>query len=201
MHQIATAPMVTERLSPRRESDSVTQRMESRVAFRCADQEESQDAPMKKTTSTAKKEPEGISPSEEIDAQLRELGDWRDEMLARVRAIILKADPGIIEEVKWRKPSNGMRGVPVWSKGGIICTGETYRKAVKLTFAKGASLPDPTGLFNASLDGNTRRAIDLNEGDKVNEKALKDLVRAAAALNTAGEGKVLVRAAKKPRRV
>jgi hypothetical protein len=110
--------------------------------------------------------------------------DWRTEMLARVRKLIRQADPDVVEEVKWRKPSNGMRGVPVWSHDGIICTGETYKNVVKLTFAKGASLPDPAGLFNSSLEGNTRRAIDIHEQDKLNETALKALIRAAVALNT-----------------
>ncbi|MDF8364594.1 DUF1801 domain-containing protein [Achromobacter anxifer] len=114
-----------------------------------------------------------------IDARIRELDDWRGQTLARVRAIILQADPGVVEEWKWR--------VPVWSHGGIICTGETYKSAVKLTFAKGAALADPSGLFNASLDGNTRRAIDIREGEPVDEKALKALVRAAVALNAAGK--------------
>ena len=110
-----------------------------------------------------------------IDARIKELGDWRGVTLARVRAIIKQADPKVVEEWKWN--------VPVWSDAGIICTGETYKKAVKLTFAKGASLPDPSGVFNSSLEGNTRRAIDIHEGDKVDEKALKALVRAAVALN------------------
>jgi hypothetical protein len=105
-------------------------------------------------------------------------------MLARVRTLIKQADPQAVEEVKWRKPSNAMQGVPVWSHAGIICTGETYKNAVKLTFAKGASLADPSGLFNSSLEGNTRRAIDLHEGDTINEKAFKELIRAAVALNT-----------------
>jgi hypothetical protein len=116
-------------------------------------------------------------PSELIDARIKELGDWRGETLARVRSLIKQADPDVVEEWKWR-------GVPVWSHAGIICTGETYKSAVKLTFAKGASLADPSGLFNSSLDGNTRRAIDLHEGDKMDEKALKALIRAAVALNT-----------------
>jgi hypothetical protein len=124
------------------------------------------------------------SPSRLIDARIKELGDWRGEMLARIRTIIKQADPDIVEEVKWKKPSNGMRGVPVWEHHGIICTGETYKAAVKMTFAKGASLDDPSGLFNASLEGNMRRAIDFHEGDKINEKALKALIRAAVALNT-----------------
>lgn len=117
-------------------------------------------------------------------------GDWREEMLARMRAIVMRADADIFEEVKWRKPSNGMAGVPVWShpRGGIICTGETYKSAVKMTFAQGASLEDPAGLFNASLEGSTRRAIDLHEGDRINEKELTALVRAAIALSApAGE--------------
>lgn len=111
-----------------------------------------------------------------IDGRIKELGDWRGEMLARLRAVIRQADPDIVEEWKWR-------GVPVWSNVGIICTGETYKATVKLTFARGASLDDPAGLFNASLDGNTRRAIDLHEGDDIDEKALKALVRAAIAHN------------------
>ena len=119
----------------------------------------------------------------EIDARIEEQSDWRGETLARVRMLIKQADPEVVEEVKWRKPSNSMRGVPVWSHDGILCTGETYKKVVKLTFAKGASLPDPSGLFNSSLEGNTRRAIDLHEGDKIDEKALKALVRAAVVSN------------------
>jgi hypothetical protein len=124
------------------------------------------------------------SASEKIDARIRELGDWRGDMLARVRAVIKQADPNVVEEWKWEKPGSG--GVPVWSHDGIICTGETYRDKVKLTFHKGASLADPSGLFNSSLDGNTRRAIDLFEGEEVNEKALTALIRAAVALNTSG---------------
>jgi hypothetical protein len=115
------------------------------------------------------------SPSDLIDAKVQGLGDWRGPMLSRLRALIQQADPEVTEEWKW--------STPVWSHDGLICTGETYRKAVKLTFAKGASLPDPSGLFNSSLDGNTRRAIDFKEGDKVDEKALKALIRAAVALN------------------
>ena len=111
------------------------------------------------------------------------LADWRDETLDRLRALILEAVPDMIEERKWRKPSNGMAGVPVWSHNGIVCTGETYKNAVKMTFAKGAALEDPSGLFNASLEGNTRRAIDFHEGDEIDEEALKALIRAAVALN------------------
>src|ERR1022692_2060056 len=118
----------------------------------------------------------GESPSRLIDARIKELGDWRGKMLAHVRALIKQADPEVVEEWKWR-------GVPVWSRDGIICTGETYKSVVKLTFAKGASLKDPSGLFNSSLDGNTRRAIDFHEGDKIDEEALKTLVRAAVTLN------------------
>ena len=117
------------------------------------------------------------SPSRLIDARIRELKDWRGATLARLRALIKQADPDIIEEWKWR-------GVPVWSHAGIICTGETYKSVVKMTFAKGAALADPSGLFNSSLEGNTRRAIDVHEGDTIDEKALKALVRAAVALNT-----------------
>jgi hypothetical protein len=124
------------------------------------------------------------SPSELIDAKIEELGDWRGEMLSQLRALIKEADSKVAEEVKWRKPSNAMLGVPVWSHDGTICTGETYNDKVKLTFAKGASLKDPSGLFNSSLEGNTRRAIDIHEGDKLDEEALKTLIRAAVALNT-----------------
>ena len=121
-------------------------------------------------------------PSQLIDAIVEDLGDWRGETLSRVRALIKEADPDVVEEVKWRKPSSPA-GVPVWSHGGIICTGETYKSAVKLTFAQGASLDDPSGLFNSSLEGNVRRAIDIHEGEEPNGDALKDLVRAAVALN------------------
>jgi hypothetical protein len=123
------------------------------------------------------------SPSQLVDARIQALGDWRGETLARVRRLIRAADPDVVEAVKWRKPSNAMLGVPVWERDGIICTGETYKTAVKLTFAKGASLADPSGLFNASLDGNMRRAIDIHEGDKIDAKALQALIRAAVALN------------------
>jgi hypothetical protein len=139
---------------------------------------------MKKTKTAAKEGKTGPSPSQLIDARIAALGDWRGETLARVRKLIREADPGVVEAVKWRKPSNAMLGVPVWERDGIICTGETYKAAVKLTFAKGASLADPSGLFNASLDGNMRRAIDIHEGDKIDAKALQALIRAAATLNT-----------------
>jgi hypothetical protein len=139
---------------------------------------------MKKSKSGTKVAKAGDSVSELIDARIRELTDWRGETLARVRLLIKQADPEVVEEVKWRKPSNSMLGVPVWSHNGIICTGETYKNAVKLTFAKGASLADPSGLFNSSLEGNTRRAIDFHEGDKIDAKALKALIRAAVAMNT-----------------
>jgi hypothetical protein len=130
---------------------------------------------MRKTSGS--KETKGDSPSRMIDARIKELGDWRGEMLARVRTLIKQADPEVVEEWKWR-------GVPVWEHDGIICTGETYKAVVKLTFAKGAALEDPSGLFNSSLEGNTRRAIDIHEGDRLDEKALKALIRAAIALNT-----------------
>lgn len=117
--------------------------------------------------------------------------DWRIEMLGRIRALIMEADPDVVEELKWRKPSNSMRGVPVWSHDGIICTGETYKNYVKLTFAKGASLPDPSGLFNAGLDGNMRRAIDIHEDDTIDEKGLKALIRAAVTLNASGKNTAL----------
>jgi len=137
----------------------------------------------KATTGMAKKKSApakgagGESPSRLIDARVKELGDWRGETLARIRSLIKQADPDVVEEWKWR-------GVPVWSHDGIVCTGETYKNVVKMTFAKGAALEDPSGLFNSSLEGNTRRAIDIHEGEKIDEKALKALVRAAVALNT-----------------
>ncbi|MCV3243038.1 DUF1801 domain-containing protein [Mesorhizobium sp. ZC-5] len=129
---------------------------------------------MKKSNST--EATTGASPSQLIDARIKELGDWRGETLARVRKLISEADPQVVETWKWR-------GVPVWEHAGIICTGETYKAVVKLTFARGAALPDPSGLFNSSLEGNTRRAIDIREGDTIDEKALKALIAAAAALN------------------
>src|SRR3954451_17664456 len=140
--------------------------------------------PSTKSNSAPKAAKGGASPAQLIDARIKELKDWRGETLAHVRALIKQADPDIVEEVKWRKPSNGMLGVPVWEHDGIICTGETYKAAVKLTFANGAALEDPSGLFNSSLDGNVRRAIDIHEGEKINEKAFKALIRAAVALNT-----------------
>ena len=133
---------------------------------------------MKKTTTGAQEGKEGESASRLIDARIKELSDWRGETLARVRTLIKQADPEVVEEWKWR-------GVPVWSHGGIICTGETYKAVVKLTFANGAALKDPSGLFNSSLEGNTRRALDIHEGDKIDEKAFKELIREAVALNTA----------------
>src|SRR5947207_12645835 len=142
---------------------------------------------MKKATTAMKKSASNeakASPSRLIDARIKTLNDWRGETLARVRALIKEADPDVVEAVKWRKPSNAMLGVPVWEHAGIICTGETYKAVVKLTFARGAALKDPSGLFNASLEGNVRRAIDIREGDRIDEKALKALIRAAVALHT-----------------
>ena len=130
------------------------------------------------TIETASRE----STSREVDARIRELADWRGEMLSRLRALIKQADPEVVEECKWKKPSNPA-GVPVWSHDGLICTGETHKSVVKMTFAKGAFLDDPARLFNSSLEGNLRRAIDFHEGDKVDEKALKALIRAAVQLN------------------
>jgi hypothetical protein len=138
---------------------------------------------MKKRKSGSKEGNGGDSPSPLMGARINELSDWRGETLARLRILIKQADPEMIEERKWRKPSNAMAGVPVWSHSGIVCTGETYKNVVKMTFARGASLKDPSGLFNSSLEGNTRRAIDFHEGDKIDEKALKSLIRAAVALN------------------
>ena len=126
------------------------------------------------------------SASESVDASVSELGDWRGKTLSRLRALIKQADPEVVEELKWKKPSSP-GGVPVWSHDGMICTGETYKSVVKLTFARGALLNDPSHLFNSSLEGNTRRAIDVHEGEKIDEKALKALVRAAVALNTSSK--------------
>ena len=131
------------------------------------------------------------SASARIDEKIMQLGDWRGKTLARVRSIIHAADPEIVEEWKWVKPTNP--GTPVFSHGGIVCTGETHKNVVKMTFARGASLPDPSRLFNSSLEGNVRRAIDIHEGDKINEAALKDLIRAAVALNLKGKTKPKLR--------
>ena len=147
---------------------------------------------MKKRTSGAKEGKGGDSPSQLIDARIKELSDWRGETLARIRILIKQADLEIVEEWKWR--------VPVWAHAGIICTGEMYKSVVKMTFAKGASLEDPTSLFNSSLEGNTRRAIDFHEGDKIDEKALQALIRAAVALNTSSRVTARpVRSEKKPK--
>jgi hypothetical protein len=135
---------------------------------------------MKKRTSGSSEGKGEASPARLIDARIKELGDWRGEMLARVRSLIKQADPDVVEAWKWR-------GVPVWEHAGIICTGETYKSVVKLTFAKGAALADPSRLFNSSLEGNTRRAIDIREGEKIDEAALKALIRAAVTLNTAAK--------------
>jgi len=143
----------------------------------------------KKTKSAATKAKETTSPSKLIDKRIKELGDWRGETLARVRAIIHQADPDVVEEWKWR-------GVPVFEHGGIMCTGETYKEVVKLTFAKGAALKDPAKLFNSSLEGNVRRAIDIREGEKINEKALKALIRAAVDLNQSKTKKASAKKAK-----
>jgi hypothetical protein len=137
---------------------------------------------MKKTGSGATEEKGGDSPARLIDARIKELSDWRGEMLARVRTLIKQAVPEVVEEWKWR-------GVPVWEHAGIICTGETYKSVVKMTFARGAALEDSAGLFNSSLEGNTRRAIDFHEGDRIDEKALQALIRAAAALNMSARAK------------
>ena len=135
-----------------------------------------------------------------MNARIAALNDWRGETLARVRKLIKEACPDVVEEVKWRKPSNAMLGVPVWEHAGIICTGETHKNVVKLTFAKGAALADPSGLFNASLEGNVRRAIDFHEGDKIDKKALKALIRAAVAQNTSARAAARpVRSQKRPK--
>jgi hypothetical protein len=137
------------------------------------------------------------SASEVIDAKIKELGDWRGKTLAKVREIVHEADPEIVEEWKWVKPTSP--GVPVWSHGGIVCTGETYKNVVKMTFAKGAALKDPSHLFNSSLEGNVRRAIDIHEGEKINTAALKDLIRAAVALNLKSKSEPNPRRASRPR--
>ena len=150
-------------------------------------------AATRKKARGAREDKAGESPARLIDARIKELGDWRGALLARVRLLIQQADPDVVEEWKWR-------GVPVWSHAGIICTGETYKNVVKMTFAKGAALEDPSGLFNASLEGNTRRAIDFREGDKINEKALQALIRAAVVLNMSVRATARpVRASKKSR--
>ena len=139
---------------------------------------------IRKSKAASKETKGGASPSRLTDVKIKASGDWRGETLAWVRKLVKEADPDVVEEVKWRKPSNAMRGVPVWSHAGILCTGETYKNAVKLTFARGAALKDPAHLFNASLEGNTRRAIDIHEGDKIDAKAFVALIRAAVVLNT-----------------
>jgi hypothetical protein len=161
---------------------------------------EESDNTMKKTKSGSQERKGGDSTSQLIDARIKELSDWRGETLARIRILIRQADPEVVEELKWKKASNSMAGVPVWSHAGIICTGETYKSVVKMTFAKGASLPDPSGLFNSSLEGTTRRAIDFHEGGRIDEKALEALVRAAVALNTSAPAAARpVRSPKKPK--
>jgi hypothetical protein len=147
---------------------------------------------MKKSTPKTEETPA----AQLIDARIKELGDWRGEMLARIRTLIKDADPEVVEVVKWQKPTNPA-GVPVWEHNGIICTGETYKDKVKLTFDKGASLGDPSGLFNSSLEGNVRRAIDIHEGDEIDKNAFKALIRAAVALNTSKQTAAPARARKK----
>src|SRR5579862_7388188 len=145
-------------------------------------------SPARKTTKkSAPTKSASASASASIDAKIEELGDWRGKTLAKLRQLVHAADPEIVEEWKWAKATSP--GTPVWSHAGIVCTGESYKSVVKMTFAKGAALQDPAGLFNSSLEGNVRRAIDLHEGDKINEAALKDLIRAAVALNLAGKSK------------
>jgi hypothetical protein len=143
---------------------------------------------MKKTAESGSASPAPASvASASIDEKIKELGDWRGKTLAKVREIVLRADPEIVEEWKWAKPKSP--GTPVWSHGGIVCTGETYKNVVKMTFARGAALPDPSGLFNSSLEGNVRRAIDIHEGETINEAALKNLIRVAVAANLQGKSK------------
>jgi hypothetical protein len=139
---------------------------------------------IKKPNKGAKAKPGASDAARLIDQRIHDVGDWRERTLARMRALILEADPEMIEERKWKKPSNAMAGIPVWSHNGIVCTGEVYAKAVKLTFARGASIPDPSRLFNSSLEGGTRRAIDIHEGETVDARAFKALVKAAVARNS-----------------
>jgi hypothetical protein len=154
---------------------------------------------MKKTKAPSKEAKAADSPSRLIDTKIKKLADWRGETLRQVRKLIKDADPDVVEEVKWSKPSNPA-GVPVWEHAGIVCTGETYKDKVKLTFAKGAALDDPSGLFNSSLDGNARRAIDIHAGDKIDDKALKALIRAAVALNASKHASARpARSRKKPK--
>jgi len=150
--------------------------------------------PMKKSAPTTEEAPA----AQLIDSRIKELDDWRGEMLARIRTLIREADPDVVEVVKWQKPTNPA-GVPVWEHNGIICTGETYKDKVKLTFDKGASLEDPSGLFNSSLEGNVRRAIDIHEGDEIDKNAFKALIRAAVALNTSKQAAALARSSRKPK--
>ena len=165
----------------------------AKVAKKAANNNHEESNTTMKTTSGSDETKGGDSPSCLIDARIAELGDWRGETLARVRALIREADPEVVEAWKWR-------GVPVWEHAGIICTGETYKTYVKLTFAKGASLEDPSGHFNSSLEGNIRRAIDIHEGDEIDEKALTALIRAAVALNTSKQATARpVRSQKKPK--
>ena len=155
---------------------------------------------MKKTKSGIEQGTGGASFSQEFDARIKALAEWRGDMLARIRTLIMQADPEVLEEVKWRKPSNGMVGVPVWSHDGIICTGETYKAVVKLTFAKGASIPDPSGLFNSSLEGNTRRAIDFHARRDRLKDGVEGTIRAAVALSTSAVASARpVRSKKKPK--
>ena len=178
----------------------ITSKTSATAAKKAADNShEESDTTMKKKSKGGSQEGEGggASPSQLIDARIEELSDWRGETLARVRKLIREADPEVVEEVKWRKPSSPL-GVPVWEHAGIVCTGETYKDKVKLTFAEGAALEDPSGLFNSSLEGNTRRAIDIHAGDKIDEKALKALIRAAVALNTSRAAARPVRSRKRP---
>jgi hypothetical protein len=159
------------------------------------------DKTMTKTKSGSRKGKGVTSPSPQITASTMKQSDWRSQTLARIRTLIKQADPEVVEEVKWRKPSNSMLGVPVWSHAGIICTGETYKNVVKMTFAQGAALPDPAGLFNSSLEGNTRRAIDFHEGDTIDENALLALIHAAVALNISERaGGASGRTQKRPKR-
>jgi len=162
---------------------SKTNSVEKSLASKSKAKRTSRTAKPGKTKSPSKPGAVRKSTSRSIDQGYRDLGDWREETLDRMRALILEADPEIIEERKWKKPSNAMTGVPVWSHDGIVCTGETYSKVVKLTFARGASIPDPSHLFNSSLEGNTRRAIDIREGEQVDARAFKALIKAAVTEN------------------
>jgi hypothetical protein len=173
----------------RRASRAIRARKPAAKPIKTASTSTKAKGPAKAAVMRSRQRATGKPVSRQSDQRTGDPGDWREETLGHMRSLILEADPGMIEERKWRKPSNAMAGVPVWSHNGIVCTGETYKKVVKLTFARGASIPDPSRLFNSSLDGNTRRAIDIREGEQVDAGAFQALVKAAVAMNTSSAAK------------